>query len=151
MRPGPVVRAFMLVSAWLCLALGVLGVFVPGLPTTVFILLAAWFAARGSPRLLAWLEAHRLFGPMIVDWRARGVVSRRAKWSATWTMAACALVLFWTFRHRWAMWLPCAAMAAVLVWLWRRPERPSPCCRRWGNEPGVWHDPPAHTHRGKRV
>ncbi len=132
MTSGRVVRAFMLVCAWLCLALGLVGVFVPGLPTTVFILLSAWFAARGSPRLLAWLEAHRLFGPMIVDWRAGGVVSRRAKWSATWMMAVCALILFWTVRHRWAAWLPCVAMAAVLVWLWRRPEQPAAVLPRLG-------------------
>jgi hypothetical protein len=113
----------MLLCALLCLALGPIGMVVPGMPSPVFVLLAAWCAARGSPRLLAWLEAHWLFGPMIVDWRVGGVVSRRAKWSATVMMGACVLVLFWTGHGRWAVLLSGAVMGAVLVWLWRRPEQ----------------------------
>ena len=56
-----------------------LGVLLPGLPTTEFVLLAAWAASRSSPRLSAWLDNHRLFGPLLRDWRNGGVVSRRSK------------------------------------------------------------------------
>jgi uncharacterized membrane protein YbaN (DUF454 family) len=112
----------MLACALLSLALGVIGVFVPGMPTTVFILIAAWFAARGSPRLLGWLEEHRLFGPTIIDWRAGGRVSRRAKWSATVMMGLCVLVMLLTMHTRWAIALACFVMGAVLCWLWLRPE-----------------------------
>ena len=63
-RPAPpvhhklplLVRWALLAFAILCLVLGVIGVFVPGLPTTVFILMAAWAAARSSPRLHEWLR-----------------------------------------------------------------------------------------------
>jgi uncharacterized membrane protein YbaN (DUF454 family) len=72
-------RYLLLVFAALCVALGIIGIFVPGLPTTVFILIAGWAAARSSPRFAAWLENHETFGPMIRDWRERGAVSRRAK------------------------------------------------------------------------
>lgn len=115
-------RALMLTAALLCLALGVIGIFVPGLPTTVFILLAAWFASQSSPRLLAWLEAHHLFGNMIRNWRDGGAVSRRAKWSATVMMSVCAAVMFLFPHPLWAAVAATLAMAAVLVWLWRRPE-----------------------------
>ncbi|MDP2227526.1 MAG: YbaN family protein [Moraxellaceae bacterium] len=115
-------RALMLTAALLCLALGVIGIFVPGLPTTVFILLAAWFASQSSPRLLAWLEAHHLFGSMIRNWRDGGTVSRRAKWSATVMMAACAAVMFLFPHPLWAAVAATLTMAGVLVWLWRRPE-----------------------------
>lgn len=108
--------------AVLSLALAVLGVLLPGLPTTPFVLLAAWAAARSSPRLAAWLESHRLFGPLIRDWRAGGRVSRRAKWSAAFAMAVCAGMLLWLVRPRAAAVGGIVVMAAVLVWLWRRPE-----------------------------
>jgi uncharacterized membrane protein YbaN (DUF454 family) len=55
--------------AYTSLALGIVGIVVPGLPTVPFILLSAFAAARGSQRLHAWLLAHRRFGSMIVDWQ----------------------------------------------------------------------------------
>jgi len=60
--PAPV-RWLLLALALLSLATGIVGIFLPGLPTTVFILIAAWAAARSSPRLHAWLWRHKLFGP----------------------------------------------------------------------------------------
>ena len=120
-RPAPV-RWLLLAFAVLCLALGVLGIFVPGLPTTVFILMAAWAAARSSPRLHAWLWYHPLFGAMLRNWAHGGCVARRAKWSATLLMALCAAVLFVTSARWWVAALATGCMAAVLVWLWLRPE-----------------------------
>ncbi|TDK22737.1 DUF454 domain-containing protein [Luteimonas aestuarii] len=115
--------------AYLSLGIGIVGIVVPGLPTTVFVLIATYAAARGSDRLHAWLLAHPRFGPVIVDWQAHGAVSRRAKWAATWTMLACAGVLLLVMplfaAHRgWMTALPLACMAVVAGWLWRRPEPP---------------------------
>lgn len=70
-------RWLLLAFAVLCLVLGVIGVFVPGLPTTVFILMAAWAAARSSPRLHQWLWFHPLFGGMLRDWAHGGCVARQ--------------------------------------------------------------------------
>ena len=54
--------------------IAVLGVALPILPTTPFLLLASWCFARSSPRLQAWLRQSKLFGPMLADWeRERGV------------------------------------------------------------------------------
>lgn len=126
MSNNPLIRALMLLGALICLGLGVLGIFLPGLPTTVFILLAAWFAARGSPKLSAWLEHHRVFGAMIRDWRAHRAVSRRAKWSASLMMAACAIVMFLTLPSKLAALGGSLVMLIVAVWLWLRPEPVSP-------------------------
>ncbi len=112
-----------LLLALLFLLLGVVGAFLPVLPTTPFILLAAWAAARSSPRLLAWLENHTAFGPMIIDWRRGGVVRRRAKWLATAMMSLAALFLLLGPHPRWAAAVAIACMLAVGIWLWRRPER----------------------------
>ncbi|KAF1712647.1 hypothetical protein CSC70_00420 [Pseudoxanthomonas kalamensis DSM 18571] len=113
--------------AYASLGTGIVGIFVPGLPTTVFVLIAAYAAARGSERLHRQLLAHPRFGPVIRDWQAQGAVSRRAKRAATWTMLACAATLLilplWIDGHRWWMSaLPITCMAVVAVWLWRRPE-----------------------------
>lgn len=118
-------RWLLLALACASLAAGVVGVFVPGLPTTPFLLLAAWAAARSSPRLHRWLLRHRLFGQLIADWQAGGRVRRRAKWNATVAMTACGLLLFWVGSRWWLAALACACMAAVLCWLWRRPEPPA--------------------------
>ena len=118
------VRYLLLVFAALCVALGIIGIFVPGLPTTVFILIAGWAAARSSPRFAAWLENHATFGPMIRDWRERGAVSRRAKISATVVMAISSALLFLTASRAWVAEATTVVMAVVLMWLWRRPEPP---------------------------
>ena len=110
--------------AWLSLGLGLLGVVLPGLPTVPFILLSAYAAARGSQRLHRWLLAHRQFGPMIRDWQRHGAVSRRSKWFAVTTMAACAVVMFLTAPRPWMAMLGSAIMLVVGTWLWHRPEPP---------------------------
>lgn len=76
----------------LFLGLGLLGVVLPVLPTTPFLLLAAACFARSSPRLHGWLLAHPLFGPPIRDWEEEGAISPRAKRLAVGTMAAVLLV-----------------------------------------------------------
>ncbi len=115
-------RWLLIAVACLCIALAVAGIFLPVLPTVPFLLLAAWAAARSSPRLLAWLEGHPHFGQPLRDWRSAGVVRRRAKWSATIVMSVSAVSLLWLVSLRWAAGLAIACMAVVLVWLWLRPE-----------------------------
>ncbi|WP_323053012.1 YbaN family protein [Marinobacter sp. NP-4(2019)] len=65
--------------AYMFAGLGLLGVFLPLLPTTPFILLAAFFASKGSPEFASWLENHRTFGPAIENWRERRAVPVRGK------------------------------------------------------------------------
>ena len=115
-------RAVYLGLALLFLVLGIVGAFLPVLPTTPFILLSAWAAARSSPRLLGWLENHTAFGPMIRDWRRGGVVSRKAKWMSSGFMAASGAWLLWSSHPRWVAWAAIACMGSVAAWLWRRPE-----------------------------
>ena len=121
--PSTPTRWLLMTLAFVSLVLGLIGLFLPALPTVPFILLSAWAAARSSPRLLAWLEGHHTFGPMLAEWRCAGVVRRRAKWLATLSMGASAVFMLLTLPNRWVALVLIACMASVLVWLWRRPEK----------------------------
>jgi uncharacterized membrane protein YbaN (DUF454 family) len=103
------------------LALGLVGIFVPLLPTTPFVLLAAFCFSRGSTRVERWLLAHPRFGPMVADWRARRAVPRRAKQLATVMMALGSIWAWWMMPAPWR-WLPALCCAAVALWLWRLPD-----------------------------
>ncbi len=61
------------------LAIGIVGIFLPLLPTTPLVLLAAFFFSKGSPRLQAWLHQHPRFGPAIREWQEDRVIRPRAK------------------------------------------------------------------------
>ena len=110
--------------AYFSLGLGLLGVLLPGLPTVPFILLAAWAAMRGSPRLHAWLLAHRSFGPMIRNWQDHGAITRRSKVLAIGTMVLAAVILYFFSPRPWIGWAATGIMAIVAIWLWLRPEPP---------------------------
>jgi hypothetical protein len=84
-------RAAWLVSGLVALALGLLGIVLPLLPTTPFLLLAAFCFARSSPALHDWIIQHPRLGPPIRDWRNHGAISGRAKIAAV-AMLAFALV-----------------------------------------------------------
>lgn len=115
-------QLFWRISAVLCLLLALIGIPLPGLPTVPFLLLSAWCASKGWPRLERWLLQHPQFGPPIRHWREHGVVSRKAKWLAS-LMMALSLAFLW---HSTAPWLAATlltlTMTAVLLWLWQRPE-----------------------------
>ncbi|SEE88701.1 MULTISPECIES: YbaN family protein [Pseudomonas] len=108
--------------AYISLAIGLIAIVVPGLPTTEFILLAAWAATKSSPRLSAWLENHRLFGPILGNWRNGKIVARRAKVSATVSMLLCAGLMWVTLDHGWPVYLAIAGMGLGNLWIWSRPE-----------------------------
>ena len=81
--PGPqrsrAVRFALWTAGWLCMLLGVLGVFLPLIPGTPFLLLAAACFVRSSPRMNAWLLAHPCFGPYLEQWRRERSVPPAAK------------------------------------------------------------------------
>lgn len=115
-------RAFWLGLGLLAVALGVIGVVLPVLPTTPFMLLAAGCFAKSSPRLHGWLVAHPLFGPPLRNWAERGAIAPGAKRAAALAMAgvfAVSLVLRVPF---WALAVQGVAMGGALTFILTRPS-----------------------------
>jgi uncharacterized membrane protein YbaN (DUF454 family) len=116
------VRYLLMAFALICVLLGLIGAVVPGMPTTVFILMAAWAAVRSSPRLHRWLYAHHIFGPLLRNWDAGGQVSRHVKWTATASMLFSGALILYVSHKPWLTAVTLGIMGCVLVWLWLRPE-----------------------------
>jgi uncharacterized membrane protein YbaN (DUF454 family) len=110
------------ILACVSLALGVIGAFLPVLPTVPFLLLAAWAAGRGWPALELWLLNHPRHGVHIRRWRERGAVPRRAKWLASVMMCGSAVMLWFAPVPPWLRGTVYAILVTVAAWLWMRPE-----------------------------
>lgn len=77
------VKVIFFFVGWLCVILGLIGAFVPILPTTPFLILAAFLFSKSSPRLHLWLTSMPYFGSAIIDWESNKVIRPRAKIFAT--------------------------------------------------------------------
>jgi uncharacterized protein len=117
------VRLACLVAGMLALALGLIGIVVPVLPTTPFVLLAAACFARGSQRLHDALLAHRVAGPIIHEWQTYRAMPRRVKRVAYGLMLlsfATSIMLMQSIWHRSML----AVIGLILLFfLWRVPVR----------------------------
>jgi uncharacterized membrane protein YbaN (DUF454 family) len=115
-------RHLWLAAGVVSLALGLIGIVLPLLPTVPFVILAAYCFSRGSRRLEKWMLDHPKLGPIIEDWRAHHAVPLRAKQLAT-AMMAISCTGAWFFAPLKFAWIPTAACTAVAIWLWRLPTR----------------------------
>ena len=111
-----------MISGVVALGAGVVGIFLPLLPTVPFVLLAAFCFSRGNRRWEQWMIRHPKLGPVIVQWRTHRVVPLKAKILAismmTISSAGAWIVLTTPYR-----WIPLGVCMVVAVWLWRLPHR----------------------------
>jgi len=112
-----VVRGLLWLAGSLSLALGLLGVLLPGLPTTPFVLLAAACYAKASPRLHHWMLNHRWIGPMLRDWERDRSLTRRSKVVAVGSMLLMVSLSIWSFRGRVIAQLALMLLGAVGAWV----------------------------------
>tara|TARA_B100000123_G_scaffold272599_1_gene256245 strand:- start:4849 stop:5265 length:417 start_codon:yes stop_codon:yes gene_type:complete len=111
-----------LALGWLSVGLGVIGIFLPLLPTTPFMLLAAWLFAKGSPRLHNWICNHPRFGTSIRQWNEHGVINRRAKFLA---MLAFLVVITGSLifiENRWIVMIQLLVALPVSCFILSRPS-----------------------------
>ena len=102
----------LLAFGWLMVALGMIGVVVPGMPTTLFLITAVWAFSKCSVRLQCWLWKHKTFGPPIRAWHLHRIIPVKAKVMAAAMMTASFVYVTFFVAEDWV--LP-AVLAAVLV------------------------------------
>jgi uncharacterized membrane protein YbaN (DUF454 family) len=120
----PIQRWLYLALAYLSLLIAAIGVVLPGLPSTEFVLLAAWAAAKSSPRLNAWLHSNPVTGKMLHNWNNGRCIARKTKLFISAMMLTMGTILW---LHPIPMWIKIIAslgMLTGLVIVWRRPEPP---------------------------
>jgi hypothetical protein len=116
-------RWLYLLAGWLFFAIGIAGVVLPAVPATPFMLLALWGFSKSSPRLEAWLLAHRVFGPPLRDWKRHRVISWKAK-AIAWVSMAASLVYLIAWRHM-AWWIVAIVVAVMAYGVWFMARCPS--------------------------
>ena len=72
-------KYLLIVLGWICVGLASIGIFIPGIPTTIFLIIALWAFAKSSKRFHTWLINHKKFGPMLKNWHSHKVVPKNAK------------------------------------------------------------------------
>lgn len=103
----------------LSVILGIIGIFLPGLPTTPFILLAAACFARSSPSMHQRLLSNRFFGPLLADWEQHRSIPISAKWLATALMALAVIFSISYFDEKMVKFILAifGSIGCVVVWL----------------------------------
>lgn len=122
------IKPLLVILGTLCLALGALGILVPGLPTTPFLLLAAALYVRSSRRLYDWLMGHRLFGAFIRRYRETRTIPLRSKVISLvlmWSMISLSLLLFIESRAATLLVLILGAAGTAALLIIRTAARPN--------------------------
>lgn len=124
---GPIWLRWLLMGfGWLMIATGIVGIIVPGLPTTVFLIIALWAFSKSSYKFQTWLWTHKHFGPHVRDWFLYGVIPVRAKILAVFVMKLSFIYLVGWIATDWV--LPTIAgvimLATATYIVTRRSHRP---------------------------
>lgn len=108
--------------AYFFLVLAIVGIIVPGLPTVPFLLLAAWFSARGSERLHQWLYAHPHLGKLLIDWETKKAISRKSKIIAVTMLGVSWAIMYHRASNHWVIVGVTILFVVVAVYLISRKE-----------------------------
>jgi uncharacterized protein len=113
-----------LVAGFISFGLGVIGLFLPVMPTAPFILLAAFFFSRGSEKWHNWLLAHPHFGHHIKDWNSHGMIRRENKIISTFMILVSTISVSYFVRIDWLKYSIIVILIAVIAFIWTRPSKP---------------------------
>lgn len=114
-------RIILLITGWLAIALGTLGIILPLLPTTPFILLAAWCFARSSPRFHHWLLHRSWFGNTLRHWQQHRALPPKAKGRAILFTVVTFAVSLWLVKLLWLRIMLVCLLCVLLIFMLRLP------------------------------
>ena len=119
-------RPLLLLTGWICVALGIVGIILPLFPTTPFLLVAVWAFSKSSPEMAAKIRSHRHAGKYVRDWEDEGVIPTGAKVIAVVMMTA--MFGYLHFGVDTPVWMEIAValvMAGAAAFILSRPGRRS--------------------------
>lgn len=112
-----------LILGWVCFGLGAIGIILPGLPTTPFILVSLWAFSKSSRKLHQWLLSHPNFGQTLQNWEQGQIIPRKAKYTALLMISLSSLYLvMFSNINRYAVGIAVMAMLAALTYIFSRPS-----------------------------
>ncbi|ELY6343413.1 DUF454 family protein [Cronobacter muytjensii] len=114
-------RTILLILGWLAVVLATLGVVLPLLPTTPFLLLAAWCFARSSPRFHHWLLYRSWFGGYLRHWQQYRAMPPGAKPRAILVILATFAISLWMVKIFWVRIVLLIILGGLLMFMWRIP------------------------------
>jgi len=106
---------------FVCLGMAYIGVIVPGIPFSIFLVIAAWAFAKSNDRMHQWLYNHKYFGPFLTNWVNKQVFPTKGKYAMIIVMSSSLLFLWFTTENIKAVAWSGGFMALVAVWAWRYP------------------------------
>ncbi|NKB45478.1 MAG: DUF454 family protein [Alphaproteobacteria bacterium] len=106
-----------LALGWVCVGLGFVGAFLPGLPTTVFLIIALWAFSKSSDRLRWWLWTHPRFGATLRAWHIHRVIPPPAKAAAVVMMMISVAIVAVSSSSWQVSAILSAVLAPIAVWI----------------------------------
>ena len=107
---------------FLSLGMAYIGVIVPGIPFSIFLVFAAYCFAKSSPRMHAWIYNHKYFGPFLTNWTQKRVFPQKMKYAMVAVMSSSAAFLYFSTGNIKATLWSAGFMALVAIWAWRFPS-----------------------------
>lgn len=114
-------KYFWMGLGFLSLGMAYIGIIVPGIPFSIFLVLAAYCFAKSSPRMHKWLYNHKYFGPFLTNWVQKKVFPTKGKYAMIIVMSSSLAFLFYTTGNMKAVAYSGIFMLLVAIWAWRFP------------------------------
>jgi|TARA_B100001093_G_scaffold138164_1_gene130660 uncharacterized membrane protein YbaN (DUF454 family) len=114
-------KYFYMAIGFICVGFAYIGVITPGIPFSIFLVIAAWAFAKSSPKMEAWLYNHPWFGKFLTNWNTKRVFPTKGKYAMIIVMSSTLLFTWLATGNMKAVVYSGAFMAGVAVWAWRYP------------------------------
>ena len=113
-------KLFYNILGFICLGLAYIGVVTPGIPFSIFIVIAAWAFAKGNDRMHKWLYNHKIFGKFLTNWTNKRIFPFYAKISMV-LMMSLSVFLLWLHNSNGTIYVAITCLL-VAIWAWRYPD-----------------------------
>ena len=114
-------KYFYMSIGFVCVGLAYIGFVTPGIPFSIFLVIAAWAFAKSSPKMEAWLYNHPWFGKFLTNWNKKRVFPTKGKYAMILVMSSTLALTWFTTGNVKAVLYSGIFMALVAIWAWRYP------------------------------